>query len=60
MKYWVTRAKELLAVLEQHPTTAVQSAEAHESKLSRPCASSHSLRIHRIVSASSITTTRPL
>ncbi len=30
MKNWVARAKELLAVLEQHPTTAIQTAEARE------------------------------
>ena len=30
MKNWVAQAKELLAVLEQHPTTAMQTAEARE------------------------------
>ena len=30
MKNWVAQAKELLAVLEQHPTTALQTAEARE------------------------------
>lgn len=30
MQNWTDRAKELLAVLEQHPTVAVQTAEARE------------------------------
>jgi hypothetical protein len=30
MKNWVAHAKELLAVLEQHPTTALQTAEARD------------------------------